>query len=300
VPRSAFGRLWAYGSRYSLIGFLEFLSANVETLFIGRMLGKVDLGLFNRATMLTNLPVEFGVSTVNKVLFPALAGMQQERERLADGFQMLLLGIGLLSTGMACGIAAAAPDLVALLLGPTWLSITPLVAIVAFAVPPMFMYVACGVTLDSLAALQPKLRLQAGVLVLKAAAVLLLSRWGLSGVACAVLLAELLRLVLGLHLLGRLLDIAALRLWRLAGLLLLTGLTVLAVVHLAATLGEAGGLPLPGRVVLDAAAGALALGACTALLLLRFPDYAPLQRFDALRRWHANALRVLHFRGVRP
>ncbi|MBC7731498.1 MAG: oligosaccharide flippase family protein, partial [Bacteriovorax sp.] len=33
VPRAAFMQLWGYGSRYSLIGFLEFLSANVETLF---------------------------------------------------------------------------------------------------------------------------------------------------------------------------------------------------------------------------------------------------------------------------
>jgi len=108
VPYAAFAQLWRFGSRYSLIGFLEFLWSNVESLFIGRSYGKVDLGLYNRAITLTNLPVEFGVSAVTKVLFPALAGMQRDPARLADGFLMLLLSIGIFSSALACGIAGAA------------------------------------------------------------------------------------------------------------------------------------------------------------------------------------------------
>jgi len=70
----------------------------------------------------------------------------------------------------------------------------PLVAIIAFGVPSTFAFVACGVTLDSLAALGPKLRLQTFMLVLKLALVVALAPWGLVGVASAVVLAELLRI----------------------------------------------------------------------------------------------------------
>ncbi len=293
VPRDAFTRLWGFGSRYSLIGFLEFLSANVETLFIGRTLGKGELGLYNRAITLTNLPVEFGVSAVTKVLFPALASMQHDRNRLADGFQMLLLCIGIFSSAVACGIAAAAPDVVALLLGDKWLGIVPIVQIVAFAAPPMFMFVACGVTLDSLGALAAKLRLQSAVLVLKIGLVLLLAAWGLPGIACAVVLGEWLRLGFGMHLVGRLLGVAPARLAGQVALFAAIGLAVSLVVAAAAMLGHATALPLFARVLVETLAGAAVLGSGVLLLLQRFPGYAPLQRFEAVRRWHARVLAAL-------
>ena len=300
VPRAAFMQLWGYGSRYSLIGFLEFLSANVETMFIGRSLGKGELGLYNRAITLTNLPVEFGVSAVTKVLFPALASMQHDHLRLADGFQMLLLCIGIFSSAVACGIAAAAPDVVALLLGDKWLGIVPIVQIVAFAVPPMFMFVACGVTLDSLGALGPKLRLQGAVLVLKIGLVVSLAAWGLPGIAVAVVAAEWLRLVFGMRLVGRLLGVAPTRLaWQVA-LFAAMGMAVSLIVGAAASLGHAAALPLFVRVLIETAAGAAVLGSSVLLLLQRFPAYAPLQRFEAVRRWHARVLDTLHMKVSHP
>ncbi len=300
VPRSAYARLWSFGSRYSLIGFVEFLGCNVDTMVVGRAFGKSELGLFNRASTLTSLPVEFGVSAVNKVLFPALAGMQHDRMRLADGFQMLLLGIGLFSSALACGIAAGAPDVVALLLGPKWAGIVPLVGVIAFAVPSTFAFVACGVTLDSLAALGPKLKLQSAMLLVKLALVLALARWGLLGVASAVVVAEMLRIVLGLWLLGRLLEIPIARLARLLLLFIATGLAVWSAVAAMLMATTAAGLPLVGRVLLETLAGGAGLGGVLLLLALRWPDYAPLQRFETVRRWQVRALAALHPRASLP
>lgn len=300
VSGTAFGRLWGYGSRYSLIGFLEFLSANLETLYVGRIFGKGDLGLFNRAITLTNLPVEFAVGAITKVLFPALARMQDDRQRLADGFQMLLLSIGIFSGAMACGIAAAAPDVVALLLGDKWLGTVPIVRVVAFAVPPMFMFVACGLVLDSLGALKAKLRLQLLMLVLKFGLIALLARWGLSGIAVAVVLAEWLRLALGLHLLGRLLGVGTDRLWSVVALLAVVGLGVALAVGGAASASLAVGLPLFGRVMAETVAGAAALGGSVLILLRRFPAYAPLQQFEVVRRWHGRVLAALRMKVAHP
>ena len=300
VPRAACVQLWRFGSRYSLIGFVEFLGCNVDTMFVGRAFGKAELGLFNRASTLASLPVEFGVSAVNKVLFPALAGMQQDRQRLADGFQMLLLGVGLFSSALACGIAAGAPDVVALLLGAKWAGIVPLVAVIAFAVPPTFAFVACGVTLDSLAAFGPKLRLQASVLAVKLALVLALSHWGLAGVAAAVVAAEMLRVVLGLLLVASLLEIAAECLARLLLLFVATGAAVWSAVAAMLAAGSAAGLPLAARIALETLAGGAALAGVLLLLALRWPQWAPLQRFETLRRWHGRAIAVLHPRESLP
>jgi lipopolysaccharide exporter len=300
VPRGAYALLWNFGSRYSLISFIEFLGGNIETLFVGRAFGKAELGLFNRAGTLTSLPVELGVSAVNKVLFPALAGLQHDRLRLADGFQMLLLSVGLFSTAMACGIAAGAPDVVGLLLGARWRGIVPLVAILSMAVPPTFMFVACGVTLDSLAALGPKLRLQSLVLAVKVALVLALARWSLEGVAFAVVLTEVFRLALGLRLVGRLLDIPGIRLGRLLLLFAATGGAVWSAVAAMRAIGNAADMPLIVRVLLETLGGAAALAASLWLLAARCPHYAPLQRFETVRAWHVRVMAVVHPRTVLP
>jgi O-antigen/teichoic acid export membrane protein len=300
VPRDAFARLFAFGSRYSLIGFVEFLGGNVETLIVGRLSGTASLGLLNRAATLTNLPVELGVSAVNKVLFPALSGLQHDRARLADGFQVLLLGVGLFSTALACGIAAGAADVVPLLLGPKWTGIVSLAALLALAVPPTFMFVACGVTLDAVAALGPKLRLQTGVLALRIALVFALLRWDLAGVAVAVLVTELVRLAFGLRLVARALDIAPAALGRLLLLFLAVGAAVGAVVAATLAATSAAGVPLPARVALESLAGAAALAGALLLLALRGTNYGPLQRSEAARRWHLRLVSALRPQAVLP
>jgi lipopolysaccharide exporter len=303
VPRSTYAAAWASGSRYSMVGFLEFLFSTFESFFIGRQFGKVPLGGYNRAAMLTTLPVELAVTAVTKVLFPALASMQKEPRRLASGFQILLLCIGIFSTALACGISAASSDVVSLLLGAQWAEIAALVSVLAFAVPLAFMYTACGVTLDSLAALKPKLKLQAASLLVKLILVWWMADQGLVGVAVAVVLAEALRLVLGLVLVARLLSIKRTHLFGLVALFAFVGLTVMVAVGLSASATASLGLPLLARVVIETLMGAGALFICVLLLTLRFPRYAPLQQFDSIQRWHARWLQALHllrFREGQP
>ncbi len=301
LQRASFRHLWSFGATYSLVGFLEFLSANLESLFLGRVYGPAPLGMFNRAVALVHLPVEQAVTAVNKVLFPALASMQGDRSRLADGFEMLLLGVGLLSTALACGIAAAAPDVVALLLGPKWADASPLVAVVAFAAPPLFMYVACGVTLDSMGALRAKLKLQLVTLLAKVALVVGLAQVaGVPGVALAVVLAEALRLTLGMRVVSVRLALGPWRGPRLMAVFLIEGALVFGAVHLAAATAAAAGWAVPWRVAFETLAGLCTVGAGALLLLVLYPTYAPLQRFESVRRWHGFALQSLPRRRSHP
>ena len=294
VPRRAFIGLWRFGSRYSLIGFLEFLWANIESLTIGRSFGKLELGIFNRAITLTNLPVEQAVGAVNKVMFPAFASLAAERERLADALCMLLLGVGVISAALACGIAAAAGDAVALLLGERWSSATQIVAVIAFAVPPMFMYVVCGITLDSVAALGPKLRMQAAVLLLKIALVLSAASAGLVAIAAAVVVAECLRLAFGIHVVARVLEVGQWVLWRPIAACVVVGVMVYGAVSASEMAALAEGTSLSVRFALECAGGLLAMLLFLLGLLALVPRYSPLARFASVRLWHARLLAALH------
>ena len=265
IPAPAWRELLGRGSGYSLISFLEFLWSNLESLVIGRALGPALLGIFNRAQLLASLPVEQAVNAGSKVMFPALAGWQHDRTRLVEGFWLMLAGSALVSVALAAGIAAAAPDLVAALLGPAWAAAAPLVAALAIGVPATFVYVACGITLDSLALLRSKLILQAATLVLKALALWLALAHGLVWLAAAVVAAEWLRAAAGLRLISQALQLDAAILRGLLVAMLLLGVAMFAAVWAARQGSLALALPLLGRLGAEVAAGAAMLAAAWAL-----------------------------------
>ena len=300
VPADAFGHHWRFGARYSLVGFLEFIWANLETLAIGRLFGKDGLGVFNRAVALSNLPIEQAVNAVSRVMFPAFSSLAQDRRRLADAFCMLFLAVGVVGAAIACGIAAAADDVVQLLLGPRWAAAAPLVAVVAVSVPPLFMYVVCGLTLDSVAALGAKLRLQAFLLILKAGVLLTAASHGLVAIAWAVVFAEVVRLSLGLRLVVRELAILPAD-WRSP---LLASVAVGAMVFMAVSFGSmvarAQDWTLTLRLVAEIAAGALALAGSLLIVIRSVAHYPPLLRVEVLRRGHARLLVGLRLGPLRP
>jgi O-antigen/teichoic acid export membrane protein len=285
--------VFGVGARHSTIGFLEFLWANVESLAVGRWLGAAPAGLLNRAQLLANLPVEQAVGPVQKVLFPALSAMQSDRARMADGFLVLLLASAALSVALAASISAAAADVVALMLGPRWADAEPLVALLAIGAPAMFVYTVCGMTLDSLAALDVKLKLQFGLLWVKVALVGVLWSSGLPAVVLAVVLAEYLRTVAGLWLVVRMLQVKPMSVVRLLGAVGAAGAVIHAAVWGAGCAGLALGWPLMARLGTEFSAAAGATMLCAALALRAAPGFPPLARFGTLRDWQLRAQRRL-------
>lgn len=278
--RGAIGHFWGYGSRHSLNGFLEFIGANIETLYIGRFMGQHELGLYNRGQLIVNLPVEQSVGAFGKVMFPMLSKLQDDRARLGEVFLGMLLGIGLLSASVSFGISAAAADVVAALLGEKWNEAVPVVHWLAFAVPALFLYFACGITLDSIAALKPKLRIQAASVLVKLALVLALAYQGLVGIVLAVVAAEYIRLLLGLRLCQRELGVSAGRIAGAVGFALLSGAAIFAAVHLSHAAMRVAGIDLWLRLAGETLAGAATMAAIVFGSLHLLPPSSP---------WRSNA-----------
>lgn len=269
--QNAISHFWGFGSKHSLNGFLEFIGANIETLYLGRYMGQHELGLYNRGQLVTNLPVEQSVGAFGKVIFPTLAKLQHDHAKLGEVFLGLLLGIGLLSAPIALGVSAAAEDIVAVLLGPKWSEAVMIVQLLAFAVPALFMYFACGITLDSIAALNSKLRLQSLAVIAKLALVITLSAHGLTGIILAVVMAEYLRLLLGLQVCRHALGLSTSRMVGAVGFILFTGALVFTAVHFSHTALHTVEVGLWVRLVMEICSGLLALVAVIVVALHLLP-----------------------------
>ena len=185
--------LLGYGARYTLVGFLEFVGATVDTALIGRLLGGATLGVYNRAAMLTNQPVVHAGGVMSRVLFPLVSTVQRDRRKTAG---VLLLGMavtGVLGGALSFGLSAAAGDVVRVILGPTWGDAAPVVQVLALATPLLLMVQVCGVVCDALALLRFKVVTQCAHLLVLSGLIFVLYPLGLIGVAWAVVGAELLR-----------------------------------------------------------------------------------------------------------
>ncbi len=187
--------LWAYGSRHSAAGFLEFLGANLESLAIGRLLGAAPLGLYSRAALLGQLPAEHATGVVTRAVNPALARLQGDRAAFG---RMAVAALGLVGLGTAVfagGLAVAAPDVVALLLGAGWAEVAQVVPVLVLATPFMLVTAVSGAALDALGAVGAKARVQTLMTLLRLAGLLPAAVFGLTGFAVLVVAAEALRCV---------------------------------------------------------------------------------------------------------
>lgn len=188
-----FQPLFAFGGRVSVISFLEFLGANLDQLFIGRLLGVRMVGIYNRAFMLVYLPIHNMTTSIARVLLPAFSTLQNDRPRLSQAYLTILSLTSYIVLPTCVGIAAAAGPLVQVMLGDQWAEAVPIVQIVAFIVGFNMLSTFGGILFESLADLNFKLALQGGYVVAQAGLMIYASRFGLVGLTGAMLVGEILR-----------------------------------------------------------------------------------------------------------
>lgn len=133
--RADLGGLLRFGGTLSAVDVTAAMIANVDYLFIGRVLGPTALGLYTLAFRLPTLVIANMANVAGRVLFPAFAAYGDR------GFQSAFLAsvryIWLISLPLAVGIALLAEPLVLTVFGDQWTgAATPMriIAIYSFAV----------------------------------------------------------------------------------------------------------------------------------------------------------------------
>jgi len=121
----------------SLLGTqLFFLVQSQADVFIGgRVLDPHTLGLYAEALFLTQIFVSKFIPPLNDVAFPAYSRMHADRSRVAWSFAKAIRLLMLVACPLYLGMAVTAAPLVETLFGQKWLSMAPLVAVLALAMP---------------------------------------------------------------------------------------------------------------------------------------------------------------------
>lgn len=188
--------LLSRGAGLSVIQGFDFIVRTGGHFVVGRWLGVASLGHYTRAERLASLPLQYVGASVFEVAFPALARRRRQSDRVRAAH---LQGMELLSLAMLplCVLTfMSAPEIVAVVLGGQWDAAVTVLRILAVAIP----FQTCGLlnvvvvrVFGAASSETWRQGVHAGLVGLGA---WFGSGWGLTGVAIAVLGAQV-----GAHLL---------------------------------------------------------------------------------------------------
>ena len=109
-----------------------FLKERAPDFIIGRFAGAHALGVWSLANELSNLVGTELIAPMNRAALPTYSRLAQDRDALSRAYLGAAGLVALLVAPLAVGLAALAPLVVAILLGPQWHDVGPLIGLLAF------------------------------------------------------------------------------------------------------------------------------------------------------------------------
>ena len=185
---SAAGQLWRYSR--GLIGFnaVNYWSRNIDTVVLGARVSTHALGDYTRAFNLTMIPLQQMNVVLGRVLFPSLTRMRSDRRRMARAWLRAVTVTGSVILPVTVTLAAAAPALIYVLLGPRWEGAATNLELLALATTPQVVATAGGGLFRAAGATATMFRVGMVSTVVSVMAIFAGLPWGTVGV-CATILA---------------------------------------------------------------------------------------------------------------
>ena len=116
-----------------VLNIITFIRERSAAWVIGRLAGSAPLGAFTISYEITSMPSSELIAPINRAVFPAYAKLAAESiEALRREYLSVLAVIVLITTPAVLGLAATAPLLVPVVLGPNWVSAIPVLTLLSF------------------------------------------------------------------------------------------------------------------------------------------------------------------------
>lgn len=200
--------LGRYGRHVTGANIVVFLDQNIDTITVGRLLTLADVGYYNIAWRLANLPATGIGYITGRVMFPAYATIQHDKAAFREAFLTNVRRNALVALPVGVGLLLAAHPIVVGLFGERWeQAVEPLQILAVFGLIRAF----AGTTGPVFqAAGKPQLVLLLSVwhlAVLCAGLFALTPPFGLEGAATAVVVGGAASLLPAVRLAGRVLDL---------------------------------------------------------------------------------------------
>ena len=131
--RDKFRHHFSFGYKMTLSGLLDIVFNNIYPILIGKLFTIAQLGYYNRADSLKQLPVSNLSNALNKVTFPLFAKISHDDQKLKEVYQKLMrVVIFIIAPTLALMVVLAEP-IIRFLLTDKWLPAVPYLQILAIS-----------------------------------------------------------------------------------------------------------------------------------------------------------------------
>jgi PST family polysaccharide transporter len=189
-----------YGIGFSLAKVSNFFAIQADNIVAGRWLGANALGIYGRAYQFLMMPTNLFGEVVDKALFPALASVQDNKDRLGRAYLKAVAALIMLSLPLSVFLIVLAPEIIFIVLGTKWMGV-----VLPFQILASVLVFRSGYKIsDSIARATGAVYRRAWRQILYAAAAFsgawVGCHWGIAGLAVGVACAITLNYFLMLHL----------------------------------------------------------------------------------------------------
>lgn len=122
---------FAFGYKLTLSGLLNTIFNNIYTVIIGKIFSAVQLGFYNRADTLKQLPVTNLSNALNKVTFPLFSKIKDNDEKLKEVYKRLMKVVVFIITPVLSVMIVVATPLINLVFTEKWLQAVPYFQVLA-------------------------------------------------------------------------------------------------------------------------------------------------------------------------
>jgi teichuronic acid exporter len=268
IPRFDFiglGSVLSFGTKMSAAQIVWYISANVDGILIGRVLGSEALGFYSVAYNLAMLPASKITSLSSQIAFAAYSRMQDERARASKYFQESVALASLVFFPVCCGMSVVADDLVAVALGPKWQPAAIVLQIVALSVPYRAFANLVNPVVSGIGEPGVALKNTLTTFLILSSGLIAGIYWGLTGLCIGGLIAAMISVTINLHRSLSLLNIPYAQLLAILFPSMFASAVMYATV-LIARHGALGGFSAATRLPLEIGLGVVIYGALTLAL----------------------------------
>jgi len=125
--------LFVYGFGQSLGKLANYLANQGDNMIVGKLLGAEVLGLYSKAYQLMMLPANILGTVIDKVLFPIMSSIQNEKQRLSNAYITALSVVVMVTMPLSAVLVIFAEDIISIIFGQQWIGSAHILQILSLA-----------------------------------------------------------------------------------------------------------------------------------------------------------------------
>ncbi|HWA85583.1 MAG TPA: oligosaccharide flippase family protein [Opitutus sp.] len=195
--RPRFSRSWGlarhffhFGRTVSFNRALGHASRNIDNLILGVVAGATGLAFYSKAYRLVSVPQDSINSPLTRMALPLLARLRDTPAEFVRAYRHFILTSLALSLPGVAFLLLSTPQIVAIIYGPTWTPVVPLLRLLGLMGLFGPLLVSAGWVFTALGTVDRQLRWEVLNVVVLTAAFLVGAHWGVAGVAAAASLGH--------------------------------------------------------------------------------------------------------------